>query len=207
MRRLILLLLRAALLLSMAAVVPPQMAEALLPAHDPARSILLSGFAVNKPEQLSDIDDIAQGLSHEIARRLRQSQQFEVRTMPDLLSFNWQLQAPPPRLLTQLGLDYGARYLITGEIRNAGIRNVPQLFGLWSKPSRSIEVEMYVYDAPAGNLLGRFEFSASADGDVHIGREHVFGGVGFRATRFGQAIESLVDEAAQTIASQLLMRP
>ncbi|MBC3930186.1 flagella assembly protein FlgT middle domain-containing protein [Undibacterium curvum] len=178
----------------------------MFPARDADRSVLLTGFAVNKPAQLSDVDDIAQGFPREVARVLEQSQQFGVRTIPDLLSLDWQINPPTPGFLAQVAKNFDVRYVISGDIRNAGIRNTPVLFGLWIKKTRAIEVDLNVFDAKAGVLVAKYRLTGTAEGDVMVGRQHVFAGEGFAATGYGKAILDVAQKAAQSITVQLAPR-
>ncbi|MFZ6861317.1 flagella assembly protein FlgT middle domain-containing protein [Undibacterium sp. Ji67W] len=182
-------------------------AQALTPAQDPGRRILLTGFAVAHPAQLIDIDDIALGFPRELARRLEQGQQFSVRSTPELLSFNWQLDPPTPKMLAQVAETYKARYVISGDVRNAGIRTQPLMFGLWEKKIRSLDLEIYVYDAQAGTMVERFKFTGNATGDVVVGKDYSFDGEAFRFTPFGKAIDDLIEQSAQTISATLIVRP
>jgi len=183
------------------------LAQSLIPANDPGHSVLITGFAVNKPAQFSDVDNIALGFPREIARRLEQTQQFDVRTIPELLSTDWALTPPSVRLLGQTAATYDARYVISGEVRSGGVRDAPVLFGLWSKQVRSIEIEVSVYDARAGKLVKHQSFAATASGDVLIGKDHVFGSDGFSATPYGKAILNVADQIAQALTASLLMQP
>ncbi|MBY0570080.1 MAG: hypothetical protein K2P61_02225 [Burkholderiaceae bacterium] len=170
---------------------------------DGARSILLTGFAVNKQAQLKDIDNIAQGLPREIGHRL-EKQLWKVKTTPDLLSTEWRLSPASPQLLGQIAGLYDVRYVVAGEVRDAGISTQAMLWGLREKHSRVIDIEIRVYDARAGSLLGRFDFSGKANGDVLIGAEHVFAGDAFRATPYGKAIDEVIEQAAQALSATLL---
>lgn len=170
---------------------------------DGARSVLLTGFAVNKQAQLKDIDNIAQGLPREIGHRL-EKQLWKVKTTPDLLSTEWRLSPASPQLLGQIAGLYDVRYVVAGEVRDAGISTQSILWGLREKQSRVIDVEIRVYDARAGSLLGRFDFSGKASGDVLIGAEHVFAGDAFRATPYGKAIDEVIEQAAQALSATLL---
>jgi hypothetical protein len=96
---------------------------------DGARSILLTGFAVNKQAQLKDIDNIAQGLPREIGHRL-EKQLWKVKTTPDLLSTEWRLSPASPQLLGQIAGLYDVRYVVAGEVRDAGISTQSVLWGL-----------------------------------------------------------------------------
>ncbi|MBI3283806.1 MAG: hypothetical protein HYZ65_02995 [Burkholderiales bacterium] len=168
-----------------------------------AKTVLLTAFAVNQPAQLQDIDDIAQGFPRELGRRLAAGRQFAIRSSHELLSWDWQQGAPEPRLLQQLSAATDSRYIVAGEIRNAGIFIQKKFFGLWNTSKRSMEVEIRVYDARSGTLLARHDLAKTIDGAVTVGREHVFGGAGFVATPFGAAIAQLLDEAAQAVGNDL----
>lgn len=168
-----------------------------------AKTVLLTGFAVNKPAQVQDIDDIAQGFPRELERRLLAGQNLRIRTTPDLLSWDWQPATPSPRLLQQLASSYDSRYIVSGEIRNAGIFIQKKFFGLWETKKRSMEVEIRLYDAGSGNLLARHDYAKTISGEVWVGRGQVFGGTGFVATPFGASIMQLLDEAALALADDL----
>lgn len=173
-------------------------------APTPARNgVLLTGFAVNQPAQMQDIDDMAHGFPRELARRLQARQAWPVRTSPDLLSWDWRQGAPSAGLLSQTATLYDSRFIVSGEIRNAGVYIQKRFFGLWETKKRSVEVEIHVYDARSGGLLARHDFARTVDGDVYIGREQVFGGAGFVATPFGAGIAQLLDEAALAIVADL----
>ena len=182
-------------------------AQALIPARDPGRSVLLTGFAVAHPTQVIDIDDIALGFPRELARRLEQGQQFSVRSTPELLSFDWQLTPPTPKMLAQVAETYKTRYVISGDVRNAGIRIQPLVFGLWEKKIRALDVEIYVYDAQAGTLVERLKFTGNATGDVMVGKDYSFDSEAFRFTPFGKAIDDLIEQSAQEISTRLIVRP
>ena len=183
------------------------MAQSLIPARDPGRSILMTGFAVNHPTQVTDIDDIALGFPRELARRLEQDQQFYVRMTPELLSYDWELTPPTTKMLAQVAAAYDARYVISGDIRNAGIHSVPTIFGLWEKKFREIGVEITVYDAKAGTLIEKFRFNQVASGDVTIGADRTFDGEAFRAVPFGKAIDAVIEQAGEAIRTRLITRP
>lgn len=165
----------------------------------PAGSIVLTGFAVDSPAQVVDIDDIAQGLSRAIARKLVADGRLRVRTSPDLLSFDWQQDAPPVNLLLQLGRTYNSRFIVSGELRNAGTKTETTLFGLSKKRTRAIELDIWVYDAQSGQLLVQHGFSRVVEGDVSIGSEHVFGGAAFVSTIYGKAITEVVEQVARLV--------
>ncbi|MFZ6742717.1 flagella assembly protein FlgT middle domain-containing protein [Undibacterium sp. JH2W] len=170
----------------------------------PNKALLLTGFAVNKPVQVVDIDDAAQGFPKAIARRLMRERQVQVRTCTDLLSFDWQQDQPPVNLLQQLGQAYASRYIVSGEIRNAGAKIDDVLFGLLQKRTRAIELDVRIYDARTGQMLVQQEFSSTVGGNISIGREHVFDGVAFNSTLYGKAISDMLDQVASLVSATVL---
>ncbi|MBC3870061.1 flagella assembly protein FlgT middle domain-containing protein [Undibacterium oligocarboniphilum] len=172
-----------------------------------AITVLLTGFAVNKPAQVQDIDDIAQGLPRALVRRLAQTPSFQIKTTPDLLSLDWQFSQADSKLLAQTAALYHVQYVIAGQVLNAGVHTEPVWLGLREKKHRALQLEIHLYDALAGVLVQRYEFSTSVTGDVQIGREHVFDGAGFQATVYGKAIDGLLDEIAQKMGAKILSLP
>jgi len=182
-----------------------QMTDPGLPPNLPSdKALVLTGFAVNKPVQVLDIDDVAQGFPKAIARRLMRERQVQVRTSPDLLSFDWHQDVPPLNLLQQLGRTYACRYIVSGEIRNAGTKIDTNLFGLTQKRTRAIELEVRIYDASTGQLLAQQEFSNAVAGNVSIGREHVFDGAAFNSTLYGKTISDMLDQVASLVSATVM---
>lgn len=182
-----------------------QMTDPGLPPNLPHnKALVLTGFAVNIPVQVLDIDDAAQGFPKAIARRLMRERQVQVRTSPDLLSFDWQQDQPPVNLLQQLGQTYASRYIVSGEIRNAGTKIDTNLFGLTQKRTRAIELDVRIYDARTGQLLAQQEFSNTVVGNVNIGREHAFDGAAFNSTLYGKTISDMLDQVASLVSATVL---
>lgn len=175
-----------------------QMADPGLP---PSKALLLTGFAVNKPMQVQDIDNIAQGLPRAIARRLIRAGGYQVHTSPDLLSFEWQQDEPPASLVRQLGNTYHSRYIVAGEVRNAGTKIDTNLFGLTQKRTRAIELDVRIFDARSGQLLVQQEFSRIVTGNVAVGREHAFDGAAFTSTVYGKTIAEVADQVAELVSA------
>ncbi|MFZ6779465.1 flagella assembly protein FlgT middle domain-containing protein [Undibacterium sp. Ji83W] len=182
-----------------------QMTDPGLPPNlPPNKALVLTGFAVNKPVQVLDIDDASQGFPKAIARRLMRERQVQVRISPDLLSFDWQQDHPPVNLLQQLGQTYASRYIVSGEIRNAGTKIDTNLFGLTQKRTRAIELEVRIYDASTGQLLAQQEFSNAVAGNVSVGREHVFDGAAFNSTLYGKTISDMLDQVASLVSATVM---
>lgn len=169
--------------------------------------VLITGFALNHPEQFQDVQDVAQGFPRELAHRLEQVQMMKVKRVPELLSTGWTLGSPDKKLLTEMSNLHHARYIVAGSIVNGGEYEVPVLFGLFSKHFRSFAVEIHIYDASSGKSIQHLNLSADVRGDSEIGRQQVFGGAGFAATAYGKTILGVVDQAVQAITASLAMQP
>lgn len=171
------------------------------------KKIVMTGFAVNIPAQVQDIDDIAQGLPREILSRLEHSGSFLVRQSPNLLSYDLKQPAPPAKLVQQVAAENDAQFVIAGEIRNAGVRVEKKYFGLWENRNRHIEIEFSIYDGMSGAFLSRHHLYRPAEDDSKIGRDKPFGSVVFYATHLGKAIDSIVDESVAWIRKDLAPFP
>lgn len=169
-------------------------------------AVLLTAFAVNKPAQLQDVDDIAHGFPRELGRRLAQNPGLQVHTSPELLSWDWEQTPPDTKLLNQLANSYGVRYIVAGEIRDAGVQTETNLFGLTQKSTRAMELEVRLYDARSGALIAHQDFSKTVNGKVAIGRDYVFGGAAFSATPYGAAINEVLEDASQMLSGALLVQ-
>ena len=167
------------------------------------KKILATAFAINKPAQVADMDHIEQGFPRELLRNLEQSRHFLVRSSSDLLSFTAQTEAPGQKLVKQVAAENDSQFVISGEIRNAGVQIEKKYWGMWSISKRHIEIELAVYDGVSGALLARHLLHQQAQGEAKVGRDKPFGSAVFYATGYGKAIAALLDESASLIASDL----
>ena len=184
-----------------------QVEQSLRPEHLFRKKIVATAFAVNQPSQVADIDDIAQGFPRELLSSLENSRQFVTRRSPHLLSFNYQQETPGIKLIQQVAAENDSQFVISGEIRNAGQRIETKYFGLWETRKRHIEIAFAIYDGQSGSLLSRHQLQRQAEDQASVGRNKPFGSAVFFATGYGQAIASLLEEAAQLIAQDLAPFP
>lgn len=193
------------------AALPASVRESLVSKHETAhiikKKILATAFAVNKPAQVQDIDDIAHGLPRELLRRLENSKEFLTRSSSNLLSFTLQQEAPGVALVRQVANEHDSQFIIAGEIRNAGLLIEKKYFGLWTTRKRHIEIELAVYDGLSGAMLARHTLQKQAEDIGQVGREQVFGSAVFFAASFGKAINALLDEATQLLLQDLQTLP
>lgn len=175
--------------------------------HIIKKKILATAFAVNKPVQVQDIDDIAQGFPRELLRRLENSKEFLTRSSPNLLSFTLQQENPSVALVRQVANEHDSQFIITGEIRNAGLHIEKKFFGLWTTRKRHLEIELAVYDGLSGVLLARHTLQKQADDIGQVGREQVFGSAAFFAGSYGKVINVVLEEAAQLVLQDLQALP
>ncbi len=171
------------------------------------KKVVMTAMAVKLASQVQDVDDIAQGMPREILSRLDSSGSFLVRQSHNLLSFDLQQEAPSARLVQQVAAENDAQFVIAGEIRNAGVRAEPRFLGLWEHRQRHIEIEFAIYDGVTGVRISRHHLYRPAGDDSRIGRDKPFGSVTFYATKFGQAIDAVMQESVAWIRQDLANYP
>jgi hypothetical protein len=167
------------------------------------KKVVMTGFAVNVPAQVQDMDDIAQGIPRELLSRLERSGNFIVRQSKDLLSYDLKQEAPTAKLVKQVAAENDAQFVIAGEIRSAGVRSDKRYFGLWESRSRHIEIEFAIYDGITGAFLQRHHLYRPSEDDSKVGRDKPFGSVAFYATNYGKAIDSILEESVAWIRKDL----
>ena len=104
------------------------------------KKIVMTGFAVNVPTQVQDMDDIAQGIPREMLSRLERSGAYLVRQSKNLLSFDYHQEAPTAQLVRQVAAENDAQFVVAGEVRNAGVRSDKKYWGMWETRKRHIEI-------------------------------------------------------------------
>lgn len=173
------------------------------PVHVFKKKILAPAFTVSRLGQVQDIEDIAHGFPRELLLRLEKSGVFLVRSSPDLLSFSLQPETPGVNLIKQVAAEFDSQFIISGEIRNAGVQVDKKLMGLWETRTRHMEIELAIYDGVSGALLTRHNLHKQAADQANVGRDRPFGSAAFYATTYGQAINAILDESAALIVSDL----
>lgn len=171
------------------------------------KKIVITGFAVNSPTQVQDVDDIAQGIPREMLSRLERSGAYLVRQSKNLLSFDYQQEAPSAQLVRQVAAENDAQFVIAGEVRNAGVRSDKKYWGMWETRKRHIEIEFAIYDGISGAFLARHHLYRPAEDDAPVGRDKSFGSVAFYATSFGKALDAVLEESVAWIRKDLAPFP
>ncbi|MBR7799105.1 flagella assembly protein FlgT middle domain-containing protein [Undibacterium fentianense] len=171
------------------------------------KKVVITGFAVNVPMQVQDLDDISLGLPREMLNRLDRSGNFLVRQSKGLLSFDYQQSTPSAKLVQQVAAENDAQFVIAGEIKNAGVRADKKYWGLWENRQRHLEIEFSIYDGISGAFLSRHHLYRPSEDDSKVGRDKPFGSVAFYATNFGKAIDLLVEESVAWIRKDLAPMP
>lgn len=171
------------------------------------KKIVMTGFAVNMPSQVQDLDDIAQGVPREMLERLHRSGSFLVRQSKNLLSYDFQQDTPSAQLVRQVASENDAQFVIAGEIRNAGIRTDKKYWGMWETKKRQIEIEFAIYDGISGAFIARHHLYRPAEDDLPVGRDKAFGSGAFYATSFGKALDSVLEESVAWIRQDLAPYP
>lgn len=174
------------------------------PAQRPFKQkILATAFAINKLGQVADIDNIEQGFPRELLRKLDHSNKFLIRSSANLLSFSNQIESPSFKLVKQVAAENDSQFVISGEIRNAGIRIEKKFWGLWKTNKRHIEIEFSVFDGLGGALLAKHTIVKQAEDQAIVGLDKPFGSAVFYATTYGKVINEILDEATKLIANDL----
>jgi hypothetical protein len=176
---------------------------AVAPAHIFKKKILATAFTVSSLGQVQDIEDIAHGFPRELLLRLEKSGAFLARSSPDLLSFSLQPETPGVNLIKQVAAEFDSQFIISGEIRNAGVQVDKKFMGLWETRTRHMEIELAIYDGVSGALLTRHNLHKQAADQANVGRDRPFGSAAFYATTYGQVINSILEESAALIISDL----
>lgn len=171
------------------------------------KKVVMTGFAVNVPAQVQDLDDVAQGFPRELLSRLERSGNFLVRQSKDLLSYDMKQEVPTAKLVKQVAAENDAQFVISGEIRSAGVRSDKKYWGLWENRSRHIEIELVIYDGMTGAFIQRHHLYRPAEDDSKIGRDKPFGSVAFYATNYGKAIDAVLAESVGWIRKDLSAFP
>lgn len=171
------------------------------------KKIVMTGFAIPYPNQVSDVSDMAQGLPREMLARLERSGSFLVRQSPNLLSYDLKQSTPSAKLVKQVAAENDAQFVISGEVRNAGIRTDKKYFGLWETKQRHIEIEFSIYDGLSGAFLSKHHLYRAAEDESKIGADKPFGSVVFYATEYGKAIDAVLEESVSWIRRDLSFYP
>jgi hypothetical protein len=171
------------------------------------KKIIMTGFAIPFPVQVSDVQDISQGLPREILNRLEKSGNFLIRQSPNLLSYDFKQGTPDARLVKQVAAENDAQFVISGEVSNAGVQSDKKYWGLWETRKRQIEIEFTIYDGASGVFLSKHHIYRNAEDDSKIGMEKPFGSAVFFATPYGKAIDAVIEESVGWIRRDLSFYP
>jgi hypothetical protein len=178
------------------------MSNATAPANTPRivkKKIVSAAFNVKFPNQVADIDDIAHGFAEQLSLRLNDSKKFLSKTSPYLLLLATQDDTPATQMTRQMAQTNESQFVVTGEIRDAGIVVEKKLLGMWSIPRRHFEVDLSVLDGESGILIARHILHQQVVEEVELGRDKPFGSQAFYATTYGKAIGNVLDEAVKRV--------
>lgn len=151
----------------------------------------------------NDIDDIEQGFSNELLRRLEHGNRFLTRKTQYSITANASGATQDAGAVVSMASMYDSQFLISGEIVDASISNGSGILGLLQYKQRHFEVDFFVYDGLTGALIASHRVDALVTGDVTVGRDRPFGSASFFSTEFGQAINKTINSAAELISKDL----
>lgn len=167
------------------------------------KKIVVAVFDVAKPAQLTDVDDIAHGFADQLTKRLADKDIFIVKPAPYTLPLQKASDQSDVQKIRQLASTHDSQYVITGEIRNAGIYTEKKLGGVVSTDRRNIEVDVILCDGESGTVIARHSLREQIVDKVTVGRDKAFGSANFYATAFGKATNAILEDASRMLAQDL----
>ncbi|MCU6435425.1 hypothetical protein LPB67_16735 [Undibacterium sp. Jales W-56] len=195
---------------SMSLAPPQQATEMPAPASDyraPERKfkkkILATAFAVNKNVQVDDLDAVGQNFPKELLHRLYLTQGFLIRLSPNVLSFNYETEAPSIQLLHQLGTQYDSQFVLSGTLIDANVVTEKKFWGLVENKKRHLILQVELHDVASGSLLGQHRLSQIVDQEILVGKDKPFASNAFFATPYGKAFDQLLEQATHMIVKDL----
>lgn len=186
-----------------AAEMPVPASDYRLPERKFKKKILATAFTVGKNVQIDDIDEVGQNFPKELLHRLYVTQGFLTRMSPNLLSFNYEVDAPSTQLLRQLGTQYDSQFVISGTILDASVITEKKYWGLIENKKRHLTLQIELHDVASGVLLARHKLSQIADKDITVGKDKSFASTVFFATPYGKVFDQLLEQATNMIIKDL----
>ncbi len=168
------------------------------------RKITSTLFSIRNLSQTQDIDNIALELPRELLRRLEDSNNFLVKATEYGAPAGSNDTTQSNNDVRRISALHGSQFVVSGEVIDAG-NSVKDSF--FRSGKRWLEVDFMIHDGLTGSLLARHRLSRSVEGDTTVGRNKPFGSASFFSTNFGQAINSMMTEAAKLIPKDIEQIP
>lgn len=178
-------------------------APAAAPVRMYRKKILVTPFYISKPAHVTDLDDVTYGMPKDIARRLVETGQFQLRASSYALPEDRAGTSPAhlSSIVKQLAIENDSQFVLAGEVIDAGTIEEKGVFT--SRTVRNFEVRAVLYDGITGTLLAEHRIHRSADENTVIGPGLPFGSTSFFSTKFGTAIDSALRALAIAVVADL----
>jgi hypothetical protein len=190
------------------------------------KRVAVTGFPLLDPDQgrVGRIDDAGQMLPQQLQARLRDAGSLQVFSAAGARMFDDLPNAPTVQQsnnqldnVLQLAREMGVQFVVTGVIRDLRVAD-PDAWGssMLDRFQRSIGavdqnrrfvVDLMIFDGFSGSPIYQKRFSTSAEWNAGPGASTGFGSGGFQKTAYGQAVETVIADMAQTVTSALACQP
>lgn len=164
------------------------------------KKVLLTPFYVDNPAQVTDLDDVTNGIPRDLSQRLAQTGRFQARlsryALPREASGH-----PPAQIATavkQLALANDSQFVLAGEVTNAGAG---------TGDSRSFEVRTTLYDGITGTLIAEHRIDRNGTGNVSSPLNQPFGSASFFTSGFGKVVDVVLEAIARQTLDELAPLP
>lgn len=208
---------------------PAQNANCGMPAgRSLRRKLLTTYFYVVNPAEANDLRNLASRLPADLARRLRQQNQFDVRNAGHLTVLSNMAADEPVAgwdTVRELGRREDVQFVVAGRVLSTGVvgkslrhtmyesNNTSQqgayytgplagLFGgalKYAPSARQFDLEVWIYDALTGAVLADQRISRIAQGQVVAQLPADFATTAFWQGDYGRVVDDLLDQATRQL--------
>lgn len=200
------------------------------------RKLLTTYFYVVNPSEANDLRNLATALPADLARRLRQQNQFDVRNAGHLTVLS-NMAADEPvagwETVRELGRREDVQFVVAGRVLSTGVvaksvrhtmfesNNTSQQGAYYTGPlagmfgqafkyepsARQFDLEVWVYDALTGAVLADQRISQVARGKVVAQLPVDFATAAFWDGDYGSVVNALLDQATRQLGDVLSCIP
>lgn len=188
------------------------------------KKIAVGSFQLLHRDDSKDVSGINYGYASALARSLAASGQFIVRDAERSSIFEYPTQAPRPNgyetqennVVIDLADSLDAQFVVGGIIRDMKIHTSGVVDALSSLTeylinvpphTRTLDVELFVFDGQSGVLLDSFALSDTAHGEVYFAPGTHFDSREFVDSAIGQTIAGVIEQQTRHIIDRLRCLP
>lgn len=188
------------------------------------KKLAMGSFQLLHRDDSKDVAGINDGYATALARSLAKTGQFVIRDTEKTSIFEFPTQAPRPNgyetqennVVIDLADSVDAQFVVGGIIHDMKIHTSGVVDALSSLTeylinvpphTRSLDVELFIYDGQTGLLLDRFALSDTAHGTVYFAPGTYFDSSDFTESAIGQTIADMIEHQTQHIVDRLRCLP